>query len=599
MVALSGQPAAGADGAIFSSFVDVALNAQGRTAFTARLSGAADPSNDNGIWSEGTGALKIVAREGSQAPETGPGVTFGASATSNVIFLFGTFQINSAGQTLYSALLIGADVDQSNDRGIWLDTGGTSSLAVRTGSPAPGTGPGVKFKSVFGTLLNDDGEFAITAVLTGTGVTASNERGIWSNGDGVLALVARAESPTPDPALTFESFVVRAINKAGNVAMYATANNGLGTIDVVLAGHQGALRIVAGEGSPVPGLTGVNFGPIPNSNSFNDTDQTTFFSLITGAGVVPTNDETIWSEGSGTLKLIAREGDHAPGTENGVNFAPPFSGSAAFSVPVINGPGQTGFFAGLSGANVDSTNNSGFWVERSGTLTLVARAGSPAPGLPAGVNFGPSFGSVNLNRGGHVVLDAVLAGPAVTSGVNDNAVFADVSTAGTLDPLARSGDSIEVAPGDIRTILSVFTSGFSGLEDGRPAGFNDAGQVALIMTFTDGSSGIFVTIGPDADSDRINDSFDNCPSVANPDQADSDGDGLGDACDNCPSVANADQSDSNGNGFGDACEPAAESPVTGCGTCGAGAAMMMPLALLSLGLRAQRRRVTLRNWRAE
>jgi hypothetical protein len=36
---------------------------------------------------------------------------------------------------------------------------------------------------------------------------------------------------------------------------------------------------------------------------------------------------------------------------------------------------------------------------------------------------------------------------------------------------------------------------------------------------------------PDSDGDGIPDSLDNCPAVANPDQADSDGDGLGDLCD--------------------------------------------------------------------
>ena len=42
----------------------------------------------------------------------------------------------------------------------------------------------------------------------------------------------------------------------------------------------------------------------------------------------------------------------------------------------------------------------------------------------------------------------------------------------------------------------------------------------------------------DRDHDGIPNSTDNCPDVANPDQADTDGDGKGDACDACPAVAN-------------------------------------------------------------
>jgi hypothetical protein len=71
----------------------------------------------------------------------------------------------------------------------------------------------------------------------------------------------------------------------------------------------------------------------------------------------------------------------------------------------------------------------------------------------------------------------------------------------------------------------------------------------------------------DADGDGILDTTDNCPAVANADQADWDGDGRGDLCDpdidgdtilnesdNCPRKWNTDQKDTNGNGVGDACD---------------------------------------------
>ena len=45
-------------------------------------------------------------------------------------------------------------------------------------------------------------------------------------------------------------------------------------------------------------------------------------------------------------------------------------------------------------------------------------------------------------------------------------------------------------------------------------------------------------VAPDGDGDGTPDANDNCPAVANEDQADTDGDGLGDACDDQPAVMN-------------------------------------------------------------
>lgn len=59
---------------------------------------------------------------------------------------------------------------------------------------------------------------------------------------------------------------------------------------------------------------------------------------------------------------------------------------------------------------------------------------------------------------------------------------------------------------------------------------------------------------PDADNDSVPDAADNCPAVANVDQADIDRDGVGSACDNCRITANATQADADRDGIGDACE---------------------------------------------
>ena len=44
-----------------------------------------------------------------------------------------------------------------------------------------------------------------------------------------------------------------------------------------------------------------------------------------------------------------------------------------------------------------------------------------------------------------------------------------------------------------KTLASLSFTGGSGNEDGLPSGFNERGQVAFYATFTDGSSGVFVS----------------------------------------------------------------------------------------------------------
>lgn len=62
-------------------------------------------------------------------------------------------------------------------------------------------------------------------------------------------------------------------------------------------------------------------------------------------------------------------------------------------------------------------------------------------------------------------------------------------------------------------------------------------------------------VAADSDGDGVPDDRDNCPGIANSDQANEDMDRFGDACDPCPPDANDTPGDPDGDGVADACDP--------------------------------------------
>ena len=221
---------------------------------------------------------------------------------------------------------------------------------------------------------------------------------------------------------------------------------------------------------------------------FNGAGQTAFKGRLTGPGVDITNDGGIWSEGSGSLALVAREGDAAPGTEPGVVFR-------EFQNVRLNAAGQTALWGTLTGPGVDDTNDTGIWSEGSGSLSLVARAGDPAPGTEPGVVYSGSFTfPLPLNGAGQTAFHSNLTGAGVDA-TNDRGIWV-TNLDGVPTLIAREGDLFDVNDDpfvdDLRTISGTGFASDSGGEDGRRTGFNDAGQLALGLSFTDGSAGVFI-----------------------------------------------------------------------------------------------------------
>ncbi|HWL94452.1 MAG TPA: choice-of-anchor tandem repeat NxxGxxAF-containing protein [Phycisphaerae bacterium] len=218
------------------------------------------------------------------------------------------------------------------------------------------------------------------------------------------------------------------------------------------------VRTVALSGQSAPGTEagvvfeeGTPFSPL----GIDAAGRTAFLGFLTGSSIDESNDRGIWTESSGTLALLARKGDPAPGTDDGVVFS-------QFNEMQMNREARIVFESELTGPGVDEDNNQGIWSDGSGTLVLLARTGSPAPGTGDGVVF-LDFRDVLINAENQVAFAGVLDGPGV-DGVNREGVWSEVD--GTLQLLVRGGD-IAQGTGDDLFITFNFLA------------FNSAGQIVV------------------------------------------------------------------------------------------------------------------------
>ncbi len=504
-VALTGQPVPGAPvGVTFNTFGGhflslgvenfrgPVINDAGRVAFRADLSGTGvDIMNNQGIWSEGSGSLALVARTGSAAPGAPEGVDF---ARNSALELFEPV-LNNSGKTAFYGGLSDGTV------GLWSEGAGSLALVARDGMQVAGTPEGVNHS--FGVLrdffpdlpyLNDAGQTAFTANLIGSGVDYTNDWGVWSEGSGNLGLVARSGSPAPGTpvGVNFDSFFFQTgFNDSGQTAFnaYLTGSGVDPSNDTgIWSEASGSLALVARGGAPAPGTgDGVNFREFFFPVTLNNMGQTLFSARLVGDGVDETNDEGIWLEEAGTSVLVTRTGSPAPGAPDGVSFGPNLRPNAFLG---LNDAGQVAFRGHLTGTGVTTTNDLGIWSGSPDELQLIARTGDQPPGTASGVRFS-DLSRPTINNEGQIAFRGTLAGSGVSLS-NNLGIWATDQT-GVLQLIARSGTQLEVSPGVLRLISDLGFVTDSGNSDGRASGFNDLGQLVFWVRFTNNSQGVFVS----------------------------------------------------------------------------------------------------------
>lgn len=312
-----------------------------------------------------------------------------------------------------------------------------------------------------------------------------------------MMILAQTGFPAPGSSGNFTTLsdddqsIVLALD--GSVAFEGEANGvaGIG----LWFGKKGAVQPVALPGSAAPNSllgAGYTWRSIGSSVEVNGSDELAYAAYLNGPGLNGTNSEFVVAGPPDAPRVIAQSGQPAPGIPGAFFQSVPgwglgFGGNGVdYEHELIGQDGAVAFVATCS----TNENNFGLWLAPNSGATpiLIMHTGQQAPGTPPGVVFTnffeglPPFGNVFMNGRDEIVFLSMLTGPGV--GSTNNVGIWQAEPDGTVNLVARSGDTIDVGGGVQRQIQISYLGGFGndaplfgGPEDGRPRLFNNRGQI--------------------------------------------------------------------------------------------------------------------------
>ncbi len=360
-----------------------------------------------------------------------------AGVTGGEFLTPGEPAMNDAGYIAFEAVLASraGGVSAANNSGIWAQNGaGAIELIARTGSVAPGGG---RFLALGNPVYNNNEAVAFIGTLAGGNST--NDTGVWSSSGGSLALVARAASQAPGypNGVTFTAFSGIALPDQGGVLIRASVSDG--GVGIWAGDSINNLQLILKEGDIVGGDSVSKFVFLPTLPYVGG--QSRGFAQATGAfvcHVLLSSKINGIAEIAGTSTQLVEESlASAPGTSGGE-----FSG---FSNPAVNAGGYVAFTGTLATGvgGVSGSNRIGIWADdNTGTLQLIARSGSAAPGTSATFR---NLGDPVYSGSEAVAFRASLnLGTGEANSSNDAGIWSD--SGGSLALVAREGSQAAGCP---------------------------------------------------------------------------------------------------------------------------------------------------------
>jgi len=515
-------------------------------------------------------------------------ITPGAVDTTRVGTEVFVSKLSADGTTLLYSTFIGGsgsdrgnsiDVDQEGNAYV---TGFTNSADFPTTASAFDRTRGIPTGSISGDicpqcdafvlkLSSDGGSLLYSTYLGGDRRDVANALDVDGSGAAFVAgFTAKASAVDPFPTTlgawdrtnpvafatnAAEAFITK-LSPDGSSLLYSTFLDGTSQA-LGIAVDGGGNAYVAGDGNeaykPLPTTPGafVDNGVWSFVTKFNPTGSGLVYSTGLGPQANFISDIVIDGEGNAyltgecersSIEFPGSFGQRFPTTPGAYDTsAPPNRVGEAF-VTKLNPLGTGLVFSTFLGGTRDQDAGRSIAIDENGNVYVTGdttvRTTTPAPGdrFPTTPDaFDPThngttdaFFSRLSSDGSTLEYSTFLGGSAFDQGI-----------------------TVAIGPGG-RACLAGQTAGSFPTTAGAFDTTKPGGSDAFVTCFS------FEV--PESDGDGIPDQNDNCPSVANADQADGDGDGSGDACDNCNTTPNPDQTDSDGDGVGDHCNNCANVP---------------------------------------
>jgi hypothetical protein len=331
-IALEGNAAPGGSGT-FSRFYYPAINEAGEVAFLADID-TSESYDESGIFRGTGGPVTRIARQGQAAPD-GNG-TLGSFAEFPAL--------NKSGQVAFGVHLQGTSGGNTDSQGIFRGSGGALTQIARAGQTAPdGNGIFIPGNFLGNVQLNDSGQAAFWLELTGTSGGTKDDSGIFLGDGGPITQIAREGDIAPDGDGHLEAFWYPALNNAGEVAFTAGISGtkgGLRDGEGVFSGAGRRLTQIARTGQNAPDGNGA-YSFFELAPELTDAGHVAFRAGLNGTSGGSNDNVGLFFYNGVELQEVARTGQALGGSIiNGLslsNDAINEHGQVAYRAHLLNG----------------------------------------------------------------------------------------------------------------------------------------------------------------------------------------------------------------------------------------------------------------------